>query len=85
MCPSLGELTVSVRYLVYVTLCRRPSGMQEHGIRTRHYVLLSTTNTIVWSRRKPDYGKSLSEICKFGMVVDKIEENEMGWACGAYG
>jgi len=29
MRPSSGELTVSVRYLVYVTLCGRPSGMQD--------------------------------------------------------
>ena len=28
MCQSSGELTVSVRYLVYVTLCGRTSGMQ---------------------------------------------------------
>ena len=28
MCPSSGELTVSMRYLVYVSLCGRPSGMQ---------------------------------------------------------
>jgi len=28
MCPSSGELTVSMRYLVYVTLCCQPSGMQ---------------------------------------------------------
>ena len=28
MCSSSGELIVSVRYLVYVTLCRWPSGMQ---------------------------------------------------------
>jgi len=28
MCPSSGELTVSVRYLVYGTLCGRPSVMQ---------------------------------------------------------
>jgi hypothetical protein len=28
MCPSSGELTLSVRYLVYVTQCGRPSGMQ---------------------------------------------------------
>jgi len=27
MCPSSGELTVSVRYLVYATLCGQPSGM----------------------------------------------------------
>ena len=27
MCPSSGELNVSVRYLVYVTLCGQPSGM----------------------------------------------------------
>jgi len=28
MCPSSGELIVSMRHLVYVTLCRWPSGMQ---------------------------------------------------------
>ena len=28
MCTSSGELIVSVRHLVYVTLCRWPSGMQ---------------------------------------------------------
>jgi len=30
MCPSSGELTISMRYLVYtyVTLCGRPSGIQ---------------------------------------------------------
>ena len=28
MCPSSGELIVSIRHLVYVTLCRWPSGMQ---------------------------------------------------------
>jgi len=28
MCPSSGELIVSVRHLVYITLCRWPSGMQ---------------------------------------------------------
>ena len=28
MNPSSVELTVSIRYLVYVTLCGRPSGMQ---------------------------------------------------------
>ena len=28
MCSSSGELTVSIRQLVYVTLCRWPSGMQ---------------------------------------------------------
>ena len=28
MCPSSGELAVSMRHLVYVTLCGRPSGMQ---------------------------------------------------------
>jgi len=27
MCPSSGELTVSRRYLVYVTLCGQTSGM----------------------------------------------------------
>ena len=35
-CPSSGELVVSIRHLVYVTLCRWPSGMQMwmelHGI-----------------------------------------------------
>jgi len=30
MCPSSGELIVSRRHLVYVTVCRWPSGMQEH-------------------------------------------------------
>jgi len=28
MCPSSGELIVSMRHLLYVTLCRWPSGMQ---------------------------------------------------------
>ena len=28
MCPSSGKLIVSMRHLVYVTLCRWPSGMQ---------------------------------------------------------
>ena len=28
MCPSSGELIVSMRYLVYVTLCRWPSGIR---------------------------------------------------------
>jgi len=28
MCPSSGELIMSMRHLVYVTLCRWPSGMQ---------------------------------------------------------
>ena len=28
MCPSSGELILSMRHLVYVTLCRWPSGMQ---------------------------------------------------------
>ena len=28
MCPSSGELTISMRYQVYVTMCGRPSGMQ---------------------------------------------------------
>jgi len=28
MYPSSGELIVSMRHLVYVTLCRWPSGMQ---------------------------------------------------------
>jgi len=28
MCPSSGELIVSMQHLVYVTLCRWPSGMQ---------------------------------------------------------
>jgi len=28
MCPSSGELIVLMRHLVYVTLCRWPSGMQ---------------------------------------------------------
>jgi len=28
MCPSSGGLIVSMRHLVYVTLCRWPSGMQ---------------------------------------------------------
>ena len=28
MCPSSGESIVSMRYPVYVTLCRWPSGMQ---------------------------------------------------------
>jgi len=28
MCPSSGQLVVSMRHLVYVTLCRWPSGMQ---------------------------------------------------------
>jgi len=27
-CPSSGELIVSIRHMVYVTLCRWPSGMQ---------------------------------------------------------
>jgi len=27
MCSSSGELIVSIRHLVYVTLCRWPSGM----------------------------------------------------------
>ena len=29
MCPSLGELIVSIRHLVYVTLYRRPSSIQS--------------------------------------------------------
>ena len=29
-CPSSGELILSIRHLVYATLCRYPSGMQEH-------------------------------------------------------
>jgi hypothetical protein len=28
MCPSSGELNVLMRHLLYVTLCREPSGMQ---------------------------------------------------------
>jgi len=28
MCSSSGELIVSIRHLVYVTLCRWPSGRQ---------------------------------------------------------
>jgi len=36
MCPSSGGLTVSMRYPVYVTLCRRPSGM--HTRRSLHKV-----------------------------------------------
>jgi len=28
MCPSSGELIVPMRHLVYVTLCRWPSGIQ---------------------------------------------------------
>jgi len=30
MCPSSGEITVSMRHLVFVTLCRWLSGMQGH-------------------------------------------------------
>jgi len=33
MYPSSGELIVSMRHLVYVTLCRWPSGMQV-GMKT---------------------------------------------------
>ena len=28
MCPASAELTVSMGHQIYVTLCRRPSGMQ---------------------------------------------------------
>jgi len=35
MCPSSGELIVSMRHLVYVTLCRWPSGMQVDDLNTR--------------------------------------------------
>ena len=30
MCPSSGELNVSVRHLVYAALCRLPSGVQVY-------------------------------------------------------
>jgi len=33
ICPSSGELIASMRHLVYVTLRKRPSGMQD-GIPT---------------------------------------------------
>jgi len=36
MCPSSGEITVSMRHLVFVTLCGRLSGMQgKQGVHTR--------------------------------------------------
>ena len=41
MCPSSGELIVSIRHLVYVIVCRWPSGMQEH-------MLLHTRRSSCW-------------------------------------
>jgi len=35
MCPSSGELIVSIRHLVYVTLCRWPSGMHNRRSSTQ--------------------------------------------------
>ena len=35
MCPSSGEITVTVRHLVFVTLCGWPSGMQDPILHTR--------------------------------------------------
>jgi hypothetical protein len=35
MCPSSAETTVSVRHLVFVTLCEWPSGMQDPILHTR--------------------------------------------------
>jgi len=36
MCPSSGELTVSVRYLVYVTMCGQPDGRPHIVTYTRY-------------------------------------------------
>ena len=37
-CPSSGYSIVSIRYLVYVTLCRWPSGMQVPAYQTVTYI-----------------------------------------------
>jgi len=34
-CSSSGESTVSIHHLVYITLCRWPSGMQVRDLQTR--------------------------------------------------
>jgi hypothetical protein len=52
VCPSSGELIVSVRHLVYVTLCRWPSGTH-----TRRSSTQSDTNQVShWYNNSPDDG-----------------------------
>jgi len=52
MCPSSGELIVSMRHLFYITLCRWPSGMQVGDLHTRrsllYYVLLTVHLSIMF-------------------------------------
>jgi len=48
--PIITSITVSIRHLVYVTLCRWPSGMQEH-------MLLHTRRSSThWYNNSPDDG-----------------------------
>jgi hypothetical protein len=45
MCPSSGEITVSIRHIVLVILCGWPSGMQV-GVKIKHaYQTVSHTHT----------------------------------------
>jgi len=42
ICPSSGELIVSMRYLVYVNLCRWPSSMQVRIFRPAYQTVIYT-------------------------------------------
>jgi len=59
--PIIKRIVVSMRRLVYVTLCRWPSGMQEHMLlHTRR----SSKQMSHWYNHSPDDGTWLPETCR---------------------
>jgi len=56
MCPSSGEITVSMRRLVFVTLCGRLSGMQGGMIPDNHPHKVTSTRCCIDTVISPDDG-----------------------------
>jgi len=54
MCSSSGELIVSIRHLVYVTVCRWPSGMQVWVELTRTCIPDGHLHTVTYTRCRID-------------------------------
>ena len=57
MCPSSGALTVTIPHLVYVTLCRWPSGVEVWMYPNLHTRRSSTQIDIYQMRFNPPYQK----------------------------
>jgi hypothetical protein len=80
MCPSSGDITVSIRHLVFVTLCGWPSGVHNRRSSTLHFTYFCVavlTDRLLKRRIYLWSGESTRIYCKFHRPREALRNFEL--------